>query len=245
MSLQKHTKLNIKIMCNSDERLSIIWNLTRACVWNCKFCCVSAKSQKNFERMNKNHDSNFKYENIELNFNEKIQIIDQLSKIDCRIDFSGGELLIDPLNIKIIEYASKTFGKDKIGISISGAFVDDYIIKTLKNSVNEVEITLDYIPFKPYLLRQVGYHEYAANAIQKCVANGIYVGAQTVLTTENIFKDRIDELFLWLINNNVNEWSLLRFFPVGRGSFLSKYEPTKQQYYECVNIYKRLVKIKI
>ena len=182
----------------------------------------------------------FSYDDRELNFEQKKGIIDQLSGGNYRIDFSGGELLIDPLNVDLICYASEKLGKENIGISVSGAFINDKLINKLKDRIHDVEITLDYVPFKPYKLRPVGYHEYAAHAIQKLKRKNIYVGAQTVLTNENIAFEKIDQLFGWLVKNNVDDWRILRFLPSGRGESYRFLTPTHLQYCEAVSYIKKI-----
>ncbi|NUU96929.1 radical SAM protein [Marinitoga sp. 1138] len=224
------------------KQKSIIWNLTKYCVWNCQFCCVDAKCIRPFSLINKEEKPDFSYDTEELNFKQKIAVIDQLSKGNYRIDFSGGELLIDPMNIKVIQYASKKLGKENIGISVSGAFITDEIVKILKNTVHDVEITVDYLPFKPYNLRPIGYHEYAEYAIKKLKKQGIRVGVQTVLTNANISLKKIYSLYNWIQENNVDEWSILRFFPSGRGQFYEFLTPTHVQYCEIVDYIKNISK---
>lgn len=214
---------------------SIIWNLTRACVWNCSFCCVAAEYIPKF---NSEKNSCTTLES-ELNYECKKKVIDNLEKGKYRIDFSGGELLIDPCNINLIRYASDKLGKENIGVSISGAFVDDNVVALLKDKVNDVEITLDYVPYKYYQMRPIGYHEYAANAMIKLKKAGIHVGVQTVITKENISKEKLLKLFEWIEENNIDEWSILRFFQSGRGQ--ENFEvPSHRQYVEMVNYVKKI-----
>lgn len=215
---------------------SIIWNLTRACVWNCSFCCVAAENVSKVNAINELKSSKF---SNELDHDSKKRVIDSLTKGKYRIDFSGGELLIDPSNLELIRYASDKLGKENIGISISGAFVDDNVVEMLKDKVNDVEITLDYIPYTFYPLRPVGYHEYAAHAMLKLKKAGIRVGAQTVVTNKNISKEMLFNLFNWLEGNNIDEWSILRFFKSGRGR--NNFEPpSHQQYAEMVDYVRKI-----
>ena len=65
----------------------------------------------------------------------------------------------------LIEYASRKLGRNNIGVSISGAFLDDELIKRLAKLVHDVEITLDCRPYEFYESRPNGYHEYAAHAL--------------------------------------------------------------------------------
>lgn len=220
---------------------SIIWNLTRLCPWKCKFCCVSAKHVRNLEKVNVKKDINYSYQG-ELSFIEKKKVIDQLDKGDFRIDFSGGDLLIDPLNLEFILYASEKLGKENVGLSISGAFVNDELIAHIKDKVSDVEITLDNLPFKFYRARPVGYHEYAGNAIIKLRKENIRVGVETVITKDNMSKDIILNLYHWIEDNNVNRWSLLRFFQSGRGSNYPDIEPTYEQYSDIVEYIKEISK---
>lgn len=222
------------------RRRTIIWNLTRYCAWNCQFCCVGAICVRPFGIINQEMDPEFTYDGKELTYLQKVAIIDQLKDGNYRIDFSGGELLIDPMNLKLIQYASEKLGKENVGISVSGAFITDEIVEILKNTVTDVEITLDYLPFIPYMLRPVGYHEYAANAIQKLKKQGIRVGVQTVLTHENISFNKIRLMYNWIKENNVDEWSILRFFPSGRGIQYEAITPTHTQYCEAVKFIKRI-----
>lgn len=223
---------------------SIIWNLTRQCNWNCKFCCVSAIHKNNgFQQVNIEKDPFFKVGN-ELNYKEKKMILDLLKNENVKIDFSGGELLIDPLNLSLIVYASSILGKENIGISVSGLFINEKIIETLKNKINDVEITLDYIPYEPYPTRPIGYHEYAANAMINFKKSGFYVGAQTVLTKCNIEKEKIKNLYDWLVLNKIDEWSLLRYFPSGRGRKFPELTPTFEEYQEVIDYIKVLNKSK-
>ncbi|MBD7912400.1 MULTISPECIES: radical SAM protein [Clostridium] len=221
------------------NKKSIIWNLTRACAWNCKFCCVSAKYVKDFEKINLGRDENYRFQG-ELDFNSKVRIIDQLKEGDFRIDFSGGDLLIDPLNLDLIIYASEKLGKENVGISISGAFVTEEIVERLRGKINDVEITLDYLPYYHYKMRPAGYHEYAAKAMKLFESAGFVVGAQTVITKDNISKEKLMNLYSWLEENKIDEWSILRFFSSGRGKYFSELKPTHEEYCQMVDYIKEI-----
>jgi MoaA/NifB/PqqE/SkfB family radical SAM enzyme len=223
------------------ERKSIIWNVTRACPWNCKFCCTASTYISHFKQINNKRCLDYKFEN-ELRYSDKVKIIDQMYKGDFRIDFSGGELFIDPLNADLILYASEKLGKNNIGVSASGAFVTDDLVRNLRDKINEFEITLDYTPFHYYESRPIGYHEYAQNAIFKLKENGIRVGIQTVLTIDNIDRQSLYTLLQWSESFGVDEWSLLRFFPVGRGSKHSQLTPSYSQYCNAVDYLKSISK---
>ena len=121
---------------------SIIWNMTRKCAWNCKFCCVAAK-YVGFSQSDKLTEVT-----DELTYKEKIEVIDKLKKGDFRIDFSGGDLLVDKSNLDVVLYASEKLGPENIGISVSGAFLNDEVISKLAGRIHDVELTLDRVPFE-------------------------------------------------------------------------------------------------
>ncbi len=225
----------------TNEKTSIIWNLTQLCSWNCKFCCVNAKYIGDLTQVNTDKNINYSHKN-ELSYKEKIEIINQLTFGKYKIDFSGGEVLIDPLNIDLILYASEKLGAENIGISTSGSFFTDDVIKKLAGKVRDVELTLDYLPFRPYKFRPVGYHEYASYSINRLIANNFRVGVQTVITKDNISQKKISEMYNWLVKNGVHEWSLLRFFPAGRGKKYADFVPSHIEYCNVVDYIKKISK---
>lgn len=218
----------------NENKLSIIWNVTRACCWNCKFCCVDAVYTGK-KLLDDTHEN-------ELCLKEKIGIIDKLSKHNVRVDFSGGELFTDLENFMLIEYASKKLGRENIGVSISGAFLNDELIRRLSRLVHDVEITLDCKPYEFYESRPIGYHEYAAHALAELSKYDVITGAQTVITKENMSKSKINELFHWLEENKVKEWSILRFFPSGRGQKFQSITPTHLEYCKVVDYIREITK---
>lgn len=215
---------------------NIVWNLTKLCVWNCPFCCVDAK----YVGFNARNILEQCEKASELALIEKKQIIDMLSHGEYSIDFSGGELLINPENVELIKYASQKLGKDNIGISVSGAFIDEKMAQMLSETVNEVEISLDYIPFSPYKYRPIGYHEYVSEAVKNLKKYNVPVGIQTVLLHENMERNTLKELFCWIEENKIDSWSLLRFFKSGRGENIKIDEPTHKEYAEVVEYIKNL-----
>lgn len=52
----------------------------------------------------------------------------------------------------------------------------------------------------------------------------------------------ITELFEWLIENNISEWSILRFFPSGRGNKSIELTPSHSDYCRVVDDVKELTK---
>ena len=63
---------------------------------------------------------------------------------------------------------------------------------------------------------------------------------QTVLTKDNIDRDILYKLFKWLEKKDLDDWSLLRFFPVGRGKNFYNLTPSFEEYCEVVDYLKSI-----
>lgn len=191
------------------RELSVIFDMTRHCLWNCAICCMGATSDKS-----KCGD--------ELNFEEKLQAVDKIAQAgqirNVRVDFSGGEIFMDLDNVRVIEHATRLLGREKVGISTSGYRIDDAMAKRLADCIADCEMTMDTVPGDSYPLRPDGYAYAAAKAIPFLKKYGITTGIQTVLAHSNCNADGLCALYDWLCQHGVDRWSILRFYPSGRGA---------------------------
>lgn len=213
-----------------NKKISIVWNPSRQCVWNCAFCCLNAVIEQ----------KNAIQKTPELSLKEKKQFIDQLAPEKFSLDFGGGEILLNPDHLSLILYASERLGSQNIGISKTGSHLTSEVIAKLAGKINDIELSLDVAPDQPYELRPIGYHTSAADGMLKLKAAGFYVGAQTVLTRQNISEEKIDDLFSWLQKNNIDKWSLLRLFPSGRGKDFQDITPSYDEYCRVVEYIKKI-----
>lgn len=190
---------------NSD--LSIVYDMTRRCPWRCSICCMGAEPGP--EALEG-----------ELPQSRKLSIIDEAAALErnVRIDFSGGEIFTDVSNLDVIEHAAAVLGRERVGISCSGYRIDDEAARRLSRAVSECEMTMDVPPGDRYALRPSGYALAAANALPYLQRYGITTGIQTVLARSNTNADVLTRLYRWLCQHQVDNWSLLRFFPQGRGA---------------------------
>jgi len=210
------------------NRINVIWNITRLCPFKCSFCCVSAIYIDNFRKVDESEI--LQYE--ELSFAKKIDILSQMGKDDFSIDFSGGDVLINSDNLKIIEFASAKFGKENIGLSIPGTFLDEKTIDFLENKVNDIEFTLDNLPLVQDKTRPLNYALITSKALIKLQKYNINVGVQTVLNHNNMNKETIYNLFKLLEELGIKKWSFLKFFPVGNFYKKTDYSPSDFEYIE-------------
>jgi len=77
-------------------------------------------------------------------------------------------------------------------------------------------------------------------AMKKCVAAGIKARAVTVLYSATISKENLESVYNWLCENNVAEWELLRFYPVGRAAKLAELTPSNSEYLRTMEFLRRL-----
>lgn len=190
------------------KNLSIIWDVTSVCPLNCPICCMGAAACSP-------PPDELTYG---LKYAVAAQLIELTASYNVRIDLSGGEIMSDIRNLNVAEVISGVLGKNNIGISTSGYGIDAAIAARLSTFVHDVELTMDTPPGVPYRLRPLAYAKYAAHAVPLLKDNGIYTGIQTVLAKSNGNKNNLASLYRWLCENRVDEWSLLRFFPSGRGA---------------------------
>ena len=192
-----------------QTKLTVIYDMTRRCPWNCSICCMGA--QPGLDALTG-----------ELPLERKLSLMDELAQVnqlrDVRVDFSGGEPLTHQQNLEVITRAAQLLGREKVGLSASGFRIDDAMARRLSTIVSDVEMTMDTPPGQPYRLRPRGYAEAAAAAVPHLRRYGVETGLQTVLARSNCGKENLEALYRWLCGNGVDQWSLLAFYPSGRGA---------------------------
>lgn len=202
------------------KKLSIVYDITKRCPWNCAICCMGASSDKAVC-------------GDEPLLSEKLQMIDNIAQVRCmrdvRIDFSGGEIFTNMDHVQVIEHAASLLGRENIGISTSGYRVDDTLAKQLSACVSECEMTMDTVPDCEYPLRPKGYASAAAKALPYLKKYGITTGIQTVLARSNCNEKMLRDMYGWICSHEVDNWSLLKFYPSGRGAAYQEEKLTKEE----------------
>lgn len=191
------------------SKLSVIYDITKKCPWNCCICCMGASSGCDAIAN-------------ELSLERKLSLMNDLEEVnafrDVSIDFSGGEIFTNEENICVVEKAASILGKEKVGISTSGFLMTPELAKRLSSCICECEMTMDVVPGQEYALRPKGYAIAAANAIPHLQKHNITIGIQTVLAHSNCNKETLREIYEYLCRAGVEKWSILKFYPSGRGA---------------------------
>lgn len=209
------------------KKLSIIWDMTTICPFCCPICCMDAKPSFN--------DSLG-----DLSYNQKLALVAQIQKLtetyEIRADLSGGEIMTDLHNLDIAAKLSSVITKENLGISTSGYGMTDEIALRLSSIASEVELTMDTPPGVPYRLRPLAYAETAARAVPFLKKYDIHTGIQTVLARSNSSAHNLATLYDWLCTNQIDEWSLLRFYPSGRGADFPQESLTDEELVQIVKM---------
>lgn len=207
--------------------MDVIWNLTRACPWDCAICCVSGFHVCNTTK----HiiQSAQKEKGKELTLAEKLTVLKILADKNFEIDFSGGDPLYYEEDFQVVEQATRWLPARKIGVSMTGSKITDIKLELLKK-VGVVEFTLDNLPETENVFRPRGYNFASMVAIKKCIAAGIKARAVTVLYSTTILKENLENVYRWLCENNIPEREVLRFYPVGKAVKFAKISPSNSEY---------------
>lgn len=212
--------------------MNIIWNLTRACPYNCKICSVCAVTVKDINK--KNTKKQLERTKGELNFSAKKDILIELAKYfdSLSIDFSGGDPLFFEEDCKLIKQALDL--EIDCEISATGHNLTKEKLRSFNGKLSRVEFTLDIVPHKVESTRQQIYHLMNIQGIRRCLEENIPTRVCTVLKKDNIAKDDLAKLYELLSDLKVKEWELIRFYPCGRGHKLNNLAPTEQQYTQVI-----------
>lgn len=215
--------------------MDVIWNLTRACPWNCAICCVSGL----YVCGTTDVQSTLKENNRELAFAEKLAVLKILADKDFGIDFSGGDPLYYDEDFHVVEQATRLLPSRKIGVSMTGGKITATKLNLLKK-VGVVEFTLDNLPKTKNPFRPCRYNFASIIAMKKCVAAGIKTRAVTVLYSTTINEKNLENIYRWLCKNSIPEWELLRFYPVGRATKFVDIVPSDQEYLKTMEFLRGL-----
>jgi len=217
--------------------MDVIWNLTKACPWDCVICCVSGLHVCNTTE----HfiQSMQKEKGEELTLAEKLTVLKILADKDFEIDFSGGDPLYYDEDFQVVEQATRWLPSRKIGVSTTGSKITDAKLELLKK-VSIVEFTLDNLPNIENPFRPLGYNLASIIAMKKCVAAGIKTRAVTVLYSPTITEKNLKSVYLWLCENGISEWELLRFYLVGRAAKLAEIVPSNLEYLKTMKFLRGL-----
>ncbi|MDR0373397.1 MAG: radical SAM protein [Nitrososphaerota archaeon] len=212
-----YLKLAYSPQAQKPERfvpLIMSWNVTRECNLKCGHCYINADEKKLGN---------------ELSTQEGKQLMDQIYKVSRPLlVLSGGEPLLRPDILELIEYGSKK--GIKMGLGSNGYLIDNIMAKKLKTAgIATVSISLDsHIPAQHDDFRGVkDAWERAVNACKVLQKNNVLVQVNTTLTHENY--NQIDDIMSLSESLGVENFHLFFLVPTGRGTKLTDISPQKYE----------------
>ncbi|MBI4154458.1 hypothetical protein HY498_00015 [Candidatus Woesearchaeota archaeon] len=247
-----------------QKKLDIIWNMSLVCPWDCKICCVDAvhvtsrsdqftivaNNLKDVGVFNRNSNDSIynqatkirQEERLELKFEQKIKVIDNLKDYKVKINFSGGDPLVVDENLEVMKYANTFFGKENIQISTTGAGLTKCDPVEIAKFIGKLKFSYDssdgvYNPNRP-----IGYNNSNLKKAHMFSKEGIFTVAEIPLSIRNTNSENIELIYQNLNKGAINQALLMRLFPVGRGIGKATEIPSPSLYLNAIETFEELAR---
>ena len=122
---------------------------------------------------------------------------------------------------------------------MTGILLNQRKIDILKKT-GKVEFTLDNLPGTINPLRPKGYNVATMKTMLNLLKYGINASAVTTLHKYTTSKENLTAIYKWLCKNKVKTWSILKFYPVGRGTKAEHLTLSKNTYLEIMEFLRGL-----
>jgi len=177
---------------------------------------------------------------LELNYAQKLTVLDNLASSNVEIDFAGGDPLACYENFLIMKEAARRFGRESISITSTGANWTRYDIEEVASLIGEFEFTFDE-PIDDKVNRPKSYNNANLSMAQKFSSLGIATKAQAPLHSGNVSDPAVASVFEALNDAGIDELLLMRLFPVGRAEGKGDHwAPNKAELLRAIENYHKL-----
>jgi MoaA/NifB/PqqE/SkfB family radical SAM enzyme len=247
----------------SPPRIDLIWSLTLVCPWDCAMCSVDAvhvrRRQGNTELRSEalsqidqlsdqSSDSSIYVQaanwrqarGLELDLAGKLRVLDHLEGFDPKIDISGGDPMVLPENVHVMETACSRFGRDNVTLTATGAGLINWEPSLIGPLIGELNFTYDSVGSGDPEFRPLHYAKGNLRRASEFARLGVKVRAECPLTSANCDPGELTRLYGDLHENGIGTLLLMRMFPVGRGSFRSAEVPSRAQYITAISTLREL-----
>jgi 12,18-didecarboxysiroheme deacetylase len=205
---------------SKDKKPVVVWNITQRCNLKCVHCYSRSEDKK--------------YSN-ELSTDEGIQLLDDLAGFGSPVVlFSGGEPLIRPDILKLIQHA--TVSGMRAVLSTNGTLIDESMATKLKDiGLSYVGISLDGLQKVHDSFRGVdGTFERVLRAINNCKAAGLKVGLRFTINKRNF--QEIDGIFDLVDERQIPRICFYHLVYAGRGADLMNEDLDHEQTRKVVDL---------
>lgn len=216
-----------------------ILTLTRCCTQNCEFCAVDAIAPlSEINCLGECAANAAKEQEIgnELTHDQWKKVIKNLLLIDNKMEFdlSGGDCLALPwVRNEFIPFLLETVGDNKrVSITATAVSLRAWLaeIQEIDNPILPGNIHITYDGYRPYSFDNLAL-------VKPLRELGVDVHAECPLTVDNCSKTMVNRIYKEMLDYQISEILLMRFFPVGRGAKPGKsnpWEPTSSQYIDAI-----------
>lgn len=188
---------------NNDSLNSIEWLITSKCNSKCEYCIYD----------------NYLMEK-ELNKNKLIDIANQIGDLGViNVTLSGGEPF---LNENLYDIIKTLYDYNiKIRIDTNGLLLDNNSIKSLNKFNDFVSFSISLDSLNPIINNYIrGIRQGTKNLIEniiKITQSNFYTNISTVLTSNNCNLNTVTNLYEFIYQNEIEEWSIAFVRPFGKG----------------------------
>lgn len=159
---------------------------------------------------------------LELNYSEKLEVLENIRSKQPDIDFAGGDPLACLENFLIIKIAKEMFGRSRISVTSTGHALSRYCLQELSENIGTFEFTYDEPDSDNSQYRPDGYNAINVLWAKRIGSLGVKTKCQIPIHKDNISSLKIRKIYQRLVEAGVDEILIMRTFPVGRGtSFLN------------------------
>jgi MoaA/NifB/PqqE/SkfB family radical SAM enzyme len=243
------------------RQIDLIWNTTYVCTQNCKDCCVTAVHVRNEGDMVQLRDfagldvtvpgapgvnryvtaqRHMQRIGRELTFDQKLKVVDHLQGFECRLDFSGGDALVTPEGVELLEVVSRRLGRENVTLTITGAGLERGYIPRVATLISELNFTFNAAAPQDAVTRPRNYAAMNLLLARRFAEHGVRVRAECPLTREGADPDHLRRLYRELAVAGVGMLLVMRQFNVGRGGGLAEVIPTKAEYQQAIRTLREL-----
>jgi len=195
----------------SERRPIVVWNVTRTCNLKCVHCYSDSFAEK--------------YPG-ELTHEQALANIDDVAafKVPALL-FSGGEPLVRPDTLDLMEYATKK--GLRVTLSTNGTLIDETVAAKIKQiGATYVGISLDGIgPTNDHFRGVTGAFDKAVRGFRNCAAVGQKVGLRLTLTRRNCMD--LHQIFDFIEAEGVQRACFYHLVYSGRGSAADELKPAE------------------